>query len=372
MTRREQEFANALALCLEAIEAGQTLDQCLARYPQFADELAPLLNTANQLRSTAWPALSAGGRVHGRKRMHAALEQKGRSAWWRTSWVQAGLALMLLLFAATSWLAWPGQDWRILQQPSIDGAQPDAQPPTVTAVATDTLVATPTPVATATVVAAPTASATPTPDPNVMIATQTMTLTTTATTAATDAATAESTSVTATPTTSVETPKLTKTGEPNEAPSEVEERITVTPASPAVTETPWATATLMTEPTDELGDDPALINTPTDMPPSATPRPAPATSVPAVTATPILQPTGTSTDVPTYTPQPTARPVASPTTAVRPSATPVTSTEPSATPEEDDDDDDDDENAPHPTPEATPDDDVDDDTSPGETPHPPD
>ncbi|RME09307.1 MAG: hypothetical protein D6802_12445, partial [Ardenticatenia bacterium] len=44
--------------CLQAIEAGDTLEACLARYPEYADELRPLLELALDLQQTPKPRLS--------------------------------------------------------------------------------------------------------------------------------------------------------------------------------------------------------------------------------------------------------------------------------------------------------------------------
>ncbi|MFQ5340669.1 MAG: DUF5667 domain-containing protein [Anaerolineae bacterium] len=43
-------LTDALEHCLRDLEAGATVDECVARYPEFADELGPLLQTATALR----------------------------------------------------------------------------------------------------------------------------------------------------------------------------------------------------------------------------------------------------------------------------------------------------------------------------------
>ncbi len=52
-------FEEILANCLDALERGETIESCLARYPQNATELAPLLRLATTVRSTPQPRLSA-------------------------------------------------------------------------------------------------------------------------------------------------------------------------------------------------------------------------------------------------------------------------------------------------------------------------
>ena len=68
-----QNLDNALAACLDDLAAGRSLTESLARYPEYAADLAPLLQTADSVRSEPRPTLSLRGRVAGRERMHAAL-----------------------------------------------------------------------------------------------------------------------------------------------------------------------------------------------------------------------------------------------------------------------------------------------------------
>ena len=58
-----------LAQCLADIERGATLDDCLARYPQAAGELQPLLLLALQLRAAPPPSLSEDAFARGRRQM---------------------------------------------------------------------------------------------------------------------------------------------------------------------------------------------------------------------------------------------------------------------------------------------------------------
>ncbi|MFN8491683.1 MAG: hypothetical protein U0350_29055 [Caldilineaceae bacterium] len=59
-------FEEMLANCLDALERGETIESCLARYPQNAPELAPLLRLATTVRSTPQPRLSAEAFQRGR------------------------------------------------------------------------------------------------------------------------------------------------------------------------------------------------------------------------------------------------------------------------------------------------------------------
>ena len=62
-----------LAQCLADIERGATLDDCLARYPQAAGELQPLLLLALQLRAAPPPSLSEDAFARGRRQMQEEL-----------------------------------------------------------------------------------------------------------------------------------------------------------------------------------------------------------------------------------------------------------------------------------------------------------
>jgi hypothetical protein len=59
-------FEDILARCLDALEHGETIEHCLARYPQHAAELAALLRLATGVRSTPQPRLSASAFARGR------------------------------------------------------------------------------------------------------------------------------------------------------------------------------------------------------------------------------------------------------------------------------------------------------------------
>ena len=58
-----------LAQCLDDMEEGSSVEECLARYPQWRDELEPLLLTAHRIRSAPEVAPSAAFRQVARTRM---------------------------------------------------------------------------------------------------------------------------------------------------------------------------------------------------------------------------------------------------------------------------------------------------------------
>jgi hypothetical protein len=50
---KEKEFENILNECLDRLIKGETIESCLARYPQYAAELEPLLKTAQDAHQAA-------------------------------------------------------------------------------------------------------------------------------------------------------------------------------------------------------------------------------------------------------------------------------------------------------------------------------
>ena len=134
-------FEDALAQSLDALRAGVAIGECLAAYPEYADGLAPLLETAMMMGAAMWPQLSPGGRARGRARMHEALERRQRRMnWLRPAWSFVGMALILAVLAAGVWLAWPGRDEsRRIGRPTASPGRPEL---TVTATAAITATAT--------------------------------------------------------------------------------------------------------------------------------------------------------------------------------------------------------------------------------------
>jgi len=64
--------------CLARMAAGESLEACLARYPQKAAELAPLLLTAAELHGLAGARLSQGQRLRAKVTLREALAERNR------------------------------------------------------------------------------------------------------------------------------------------------------------------------------------------------------------------------------------------------------------------------------------------------------
>ena len=292
---------DVLAFALEDLEAGLTPLQVLQRYPAHEAELAALLQTAYELRTTRWPAISVAGRVAGRERMHAALAAQKRrgSGFLPPLWRQVGVTLALALIAGAAFLASPyspldrlgkgGAATPTAGAPAL--AAPTSTftvPPSASVTASATISATPRPVrsveptemAERLILAEPTRILTSTPAPT-LTATRRPTRVETATPAPT-----------ATPSVSV-IPATTGQGAESAPPS-------AAPATEAPTQPP----------------------SPTAVPPTTTPSPVPPKPSPTVTVAPTIpEPTVTSTPVPPTPALPTATTTRQPSPTVTPKPT---------------------------------------------------
>jgi hypothetical protein len=319
MSPSAQNLEAALAACLDDLQAGMTPAQCLARYPEYADQLEPLLLTAERLQGQPWPTLSTSGRVRGRERMHAALASRRPAgfAWW-TVLRPLSVAVMLLALAGGVWLAWPGRQTKTTDLPtSVPVVLPATPSPAPTLGATATLTLTVTATLTLTVTA-------------------TLTLTVTAT----PTGTADDTNPVPTETNvpeviegadGTETPFATATLRTRNTPTSgdpVSTPVPTLPGSPAATvdpsrsqetpqnaDTPEAAAEA-TETRTPPGGTPTLSKT---REPKRTPEPsrtavateaphATATREPSPTAEPIETPQATATNATTRTPEPSKTP----------------------------------------------------------------
>ncbi len=66
-----RDFDQILDICLDRLQTGATVADCLANYPQHAAQLAPLLQVASLLEAPPGPAMSAKGLRAGEARLLA-------------------------------------------------------------------------------------------------------------------------------------------------------------------------------------------------------------------------------------------------------------------------------------------------------------
>ena len=83
---RDSDFDNILNDCLERMASGESVAECLARYPERAEELAPILRVGQAtMRVSRVNMPSSAGKARGLARMQAALEdgRQRRGRRWR-------------------------------------------------------------------------------------------------------------------------------------------------------------------------------------------------------------------------------------------------------------------------------------------------
>ena len=81
---KDSHFDNILDDCLARLAAGESIVDCLARYPEHADELAPLLRMSQETIRIAYTATpSDAARARGMARMQAALAEGKQPRRWR-------------------------------------------------------------------------------------------------------------------------------------------------------------------------------------------------------------------------------------------------------------------------------------------------
>src|SRR5689334_20960259 len=98
--RREEPIESILQRCLVWIAAGESVDDCLRRFPERAEELRPLLEAAAALRGWQPPTLTPVARAAARERARAALAARpglSRLKGWGWLWGWHGARVLLPL-----------------------------------------------------------------------------------------------------------------------------------------------------------------------------------------------------------------------------------------------------------------------------------
>lgn len=112
----ENEFDNILDECLERmLTDGETAEQCLARYPQWAKELEPLLLASTFARKASSVKPRPEFRERARYQMRAALQEMAEKRErhfslfrWQPQWVTAVIAVVVLVVASGGTVAASG------------------------------------------------------------------------------------------------------------------------------------------------------------------------------------------------------------------------------------------------------------------------
>ena len=114
--KNDKEFASIFDECLERIlTGGETIEQCLASYPEQAAELEPLLQTALSAKETLDIAPRPGFRERARNQILGELrdvaERKQRRFslfGWQPRWATTAIAVLVLLIASSGTVAAAG------------------------------------------------------------------------------------------------------------------------------------------------------------------------------------------------------------------------------------------------------------------------
>ncbi|MBF8304223.1 MAG: hypothetical protein HW399_598 [Dehalococcoidia bacterium] len=99
----EKTTEKALASCLDSLEHGDSLEQCLARYPHLSVDLEPLLRAALFVRQATRVTARHGYKVSSRNRILSSLKPsqspvlKRRFMPWHLRWTAALASLLVIL-----------------------------------------------------------------------------------------------------------------------------------------------------------------------------------------------------------------------------------------------------------------------------------
>ena len=106
--KKSKEFDNILEECLERVlTGGETVEQCLASYPEQADELEPLLQTALLAKGAVdikpRPEFRARARYQFQSELREMeLKRERRFFGWQPRWATVVIAVVVLLVASSS------------------------------------------------------------------------------------------------------------------------------------------------------------------------------------------------------------------------------------------------------------------------------
>jgi len=109
--KKHREFADILDKCLERLLVrGETIEACLKDYPEQADELKALLQTAIAAKEASVIEPRPEFKTRARYQFHSALRQlqakKGFALFnWRSRWATAIISVLVLIFASTGTVA---------------------------------------------------------------------------------------------------------------------------------------------------------------------------------------------------------------------------------------------------------------------------
>jgi len=69
-------FDNVLDDCLNRLQKGETIEDCLRRYPEYADQLTPLLGVAQHLHAAPPPQMKPTAFAKGQRDLLTAVSNR--------------------------------------------------------------------------------------------------------------------------------------------------------------------------------------------------------------------------------------------------------------------------------------------------------
>ncbi len=111
MKKTDKQFDDVLNECLEKLLVkGETVDQCLARHPELAETLKPLLQTAASAKAVINIEPDAGFRAKARYEFCSAVQETAAKKshpvpFWRLRWTTAVATVLILLLAGSGMVA---------------------------------------------------------------------------------------------------------------------------------------------------------------------------------------------------------------------------------------------------------------------------
>ncbi len=99
----ETDFNKILDECLDRIKRGESIESCLAKYPELASDLKPMLESAAGFHRVAAITVSEDARRRARKRLFDAIEAHQKPSFWAKFFAKApawGTAVSILLVLA--------------------------------------------------------------------------------------------------------------------------------------------------------------------------------------------------------------------------------------------------------------------------------
>lgn len=107
----DRDLIDAFNECIDLLAAGQSIDDCLRRYPQYADVLRPMLEAGLLARrAQVSPTETADAQARGRARFQDALRKPAPPRVYRLSWARLAAGVLLVFMLSSVGISLAAQD----------------------------------------------------------------------------------------------------------------------------------------------------------------------------------------------------------------------------------------------------------------------